>query len=197
MATTIEDGTGKGYQTKVDQTNRLEVRAVTEDSRLEGAFNGDTFVIGTPFLTQTGATANGLIYFKFNEDVSLFAKSFSSQARYTTGGAFQNYLINVYRGVNESSLTGTWLDVTPLNANFGSNNSLDAVVKYGSPTGAGGFVGLTPAFQLAFPINQYNQIDTNLVFPKGVGILLSVVPPTSNTAMPVNFSVTVTKLNFI
>lgn len=197
MATTIEDGTGKGTQAKVDLTNRLEVRAVTEDSRLEGAFNGDTFVIGTPFLTQTGASTNGLLYFQFNENVSLFSKSFSSQARYASGATFDNYLITVYKDVDESLLTGTWVDVTPLNSNFGSNNTLDAVIKYGSPAGAAGFAGLTPVFQLGFPVNQYNQIDTNLVFPKGTGVLLAVTPPTGNVSMPVNFSVTVTKLNYI
>lgn len=197
MATIIEDGTGKGFQTRVDQTNRLEVRAVTEDSQLEGAIDGNTYVLGTPFLTQTGTSANGLLYFKPEEDVSLFAKTFSSQARYASGATFNNYLINVYKNVSESSLTGTWVNVTPLNTNFGSSNELSGTFKYGAPSGAGGFVGLTPAFQLAFPVNVYNQIQTNLIFPKGVGILLAVTPPDGNTAMPINFSVTLTKLNYI
>lgn len=194
MATVIEDGTGKGYSVKVDQTNRLEVRAVTEDSALEGSILGDTFVLGTPFLTQTGETANGLLYFKPEEDVALFAKTFSSQARYVSGATIQNYVINVYKNISESSLTGVWVDISPLNTNFGSSNELSGVFKYGSPTGAAGFSGL-PAFQLGFPVNVYNQISTNLIFPKGVGILLSVTPPTGNVAMPVNFSVTLTKLN--
>ena len=193
MATTIEDGSGKGFSAKVDSTNKLTVRATTEDSQLEGTFTGDTYVIGTPFLTQTSDTANGLIYFKNEEDVLLYAKTFSSQARYSTGGSFSNYLINVYTGVSESELSGTWVDFTPLNTNFGSSNTLSGTYKYGSPAGATGFSGL-PAFQLAFPINQYNQIVANLAFPKGSGILLSVTPPTGNTSMPVNFSITVTKL---
>lgn len=196
MSNFIQDGTGKGYLAKIDMTNRLETRSVVEDSTLEGVIDGNSYVIGTPFLTQISGTENGLLYFKFNEDVSLFAKTFSTQARYTTGGAFNNYLINVYKDVDESSLTGTWSNISPLNVNFGSSNQLASVVKYGSPAGAAGFSG-APAFQLGFPINIYNQIQSNLVFPKGVGILLSVVPPTSNTAMPVNFSVTVTKLNYI
>ena len=197
MATIIEDGTGKGFATKVDITNRLGVRGVVEDSQIEGAINGDTYVIGTPFLTQTGDTANGVLYFKFEEDVSLFSKSFSSQARWASGATFQNYLVNVYQNVNESSLTGTWVDFNPLNTNFGSSNSLDGTFKYGSPTGAGGFTGLTPVFQLAFPVNVYNQISANLVFPKGVGILLSITPPSGNVQMPVSFSLTVTKLSNI
>ena len=197
MATIIQDGTGKGFQAKIDDTNRLYVRSVVEDGQLEGTINGDTFVIGTPFLTQTGDTANGLLYFKSNEDVQLFAKTFSSQGRYTSGGTFNNFLINVYSNVSESSLTGTWVDFTPLNTNFGNSNLLDGTFKYGAPSGAGGFSALTPSFQLAFPINVYNQIATNLSFPKGIGILLSVTPPTSNTAMPISFSITVTKLKNI
>lgn len=194
MATVIQDGTGKGFQAKVDDTNRLEVRSVTQDATLEGAIDGDTYTLGTPFLTQTGDTANGLLYFNSGEDVSLFTKTFSSQARYTSGGTFSNYLINVYKNVSESSLTGTWVDVTPLNLNFASSNQLSGTFKYGSPAGAGGFSALTPSFQLAFPVNVYNQIETNLIFPKGVGVLLSVTPPTSNVAMPVSFSITLTKL---
>lgn len=197
MATIIEDGTGKGFQTKVDNTNRLEVRAIVEDSQLEGAVKGDTYVVGTPFLTQINDSANGVLYFKFEEDVEVFGKTFSSQGRYTSGGTFQNYLVNIYEGVNESSLTGTWVNFTPLNTNFGSSNELEGVFKYGSPAGAGGFSGLTPTFQLAFPINVYNQIQSNLVFPKGTGLLVVVTPPTGNVAMPVSFSLTVTKLNNI
>lgn len=197
MATTIQDGTGKGFQAKVDGTNRIEVRAVVEDSTLEGAIDGETFIVGTPFLTQTGSSANGLLYFNPNENVSLFAKSFSSQARYASGATFDNYLINVYTDVSESLLTGTWVDFTPFNANIGSSNELSGTFKYGSPTGAGVFVGLTPSFQLAFPVNVYNQIFTNLIFPKGVGILLVITPPTGNVSMPINFTVTISKLNFI
>lgn len=197
MATTIEDGSGKGYSTKVDQTNRLEVRAVTEDSALEGSIEGNTYVLGTPFLTQTGTSANGLLYFKPEEDVSLFAKTFSSQARYASGATIQNYVINVYKNVSESSLTGTWVNVTPLNTNFGSSNELEGTFKYGAPSGAGGFTGLTPSFQLGFPVNVYNQISSNLIFPKGVGVLLAVTPPTGNVEMPVSFSITLTKLNYI
>lgn len=197
MATSIQDGTGKGFQTKVDETNRLEVRGIIEDSILEGCIAGDTYALGTPFLTQTGDTANGVLYFKFDEDVSLFAKTFSSQARWASGATFQNYIINVYKGVDESSLTGTWVDFNPLNTNFGSSNELSGTFKYGAPSGAGGFTGLTPSFQLAFPVNVYNQIQTNLIFPKGVGILLACTPPSGNVQMPVSFTTTVTKLNFI
>jgi hypothetical protein len=197
MATTIQDGTGKGFQVKVDATNRLEVRSVVEDSTLEGTVEGNTYVVGTPFLTQTSSSANGLLYFKPEENVSLFAKTFSAQARWASGATFDNFLINVYKDVDDSLLTGTWVDFTPLNVNFGNSNELAGVFKYGSPTGAGGFSALTPSFQLAFPVNVYNQIQSNLIFPKGVGVLLAVTPPAGNVAMPVGFSITLTKLNYI
>lgn len=193
MATTIEDGTGKGYSVKVDDSNRLEVRSIVEEGRIEGAANGDTFIIGSPFLTQTSAAENGLLYFQINEDTDYYATTFSSQARYTTGGTFDNYLITVYKNIPLASLAGTWVDVTPFNTNFGSSNSLSGTFKYGSPAGATGFSG-TPIIQLGFPVNQYNQIITSLIFPKGVSLLLTVTPPTGNTAMPVNFTTTVSKL---
>lgn len=193
MATTIEDGTGKGYSAKVDDTNRLEVRAVVEEGRVAGAANGDTYIIGSPFLTQTAETENGLLYFQIDEEADYYATTFSSQARYATSASFDNYLIQVYEGIQPSALTGTWVNVTPFNGNLGSSNSLSGTFKYGAPSGATGFSG-TPSFQLAFPVNNYNQILTSLVFTKGTAVLLTVTPPTGNTAMPVNFSITVSKL---
>jgi hypothetical protein len=193
MGFQILDGTGTARKAQVDDTNRLEVRGVVENGRVEGAANGETYVIGSPILTQTGATENGLLYMQFNEDVEFFATTFSSQARFTTGGTFQNYLIQAYTGIEPADLTGTWVDTTPLNTNFGSSNTLNGTFKYGSPAGATGFSG-SPIIQLPFPINTFNQIDTALVFPKGSTLLLTVTPPTSNTSMPVNFNITVTKL---
>lgn len=193
MATILQDGTGKSFQAKVDNTNRLEIRGIVEEGRVEGAANGETFIVGTPFLTQTSATENGLLYFRLDEDDDYYATTFSSQARFTTGGTFANYLIQVYKNIPESALGGTWVNFTPLNANLGSSNTIDGTFKYGAPTGATGFSG-TPIFQLAFPVNDNNQVLTSLVFPKGVSLLLTVTPPTSNTAMPINFSITLSKL---
>lgn len=193
MGFQIQDGKGTSVKAQVDDTNRLEVRSIAESGQIEGASNGETFAIGTPFLTQTAATENGLLYFSLNEDENYYATTFSSQARFTTGGTTSNYLIQVYKNIAATSLTGTWVDFTPLNTNFGSSNTLSGTFKYGSPAGATGFSG-TPIFQLGFPINVYNQIQTTLVFPKGIPLLLTVTPPASNTSMPVNFTVTISKL---
>lgn len=193
MGFEIKDGTGTNLKVKVDDTNKLRIRGVVEEGRVDGAATGDTYVIGSPILTQTAATENGLLYFQFNEDVEFYATTFSSQARFTTGGTFSNYLIQAYRGIQPSALTGTWVDTTPLNTNFGSSNTLAGTFKYGSPAGATGFSG-TPIIQLPFPINAINQISTALVFPKGSSLLITVTPPTSNTSMPVNFNITVSKL---
>lgn len=193
MGFDIQDGTGQGWNAKVDDTNRLEVRGIIEEGRVEGSANGETFIIGSPFLTQTAATENGLLYFQFDEDATFYTTTFSSQGRYTTGGTFNNYLIQAYSGIQPSALTGTWVDTTPLNLNIGSSRSLAGTFKWGSPAGATGFSG-TPIVQLGFPINQFNQINTALVFPKGSSLLLTVTPPTSNTSMPVNFNITVSKL---
>lgn len=193
MGFQILDGTGTARKAQVDDTNRLQIRGVVEDGRVEGAANGTTYVIGSPILTQVSSSENGLLYIKFNEDTDYFATTFSSQARFTTGGDFENYLIQAYTDIQPTDLTGTWVDTTPLNTNFGSSNTLDGTFKWGSPAGATGFSG-SPIIQLPFPINQFNQVATALVFPKGSTLLLTVTPPTNNTAMPVNFNITVTEL---
>lgn len=197
MATTIQDGTGFGFQTQVDNTNRLRTRSISEDTRIEGAFNGDTYIIGSPFVNITGSTGvvpYGLLYFKHTENVSLFTRTFSSQARYASGSTIQNYLIVAYKDIDDSLLDSNWTSFTPLNANFGSSNELAGVFKYGQVGGSfGSWTGLTPSFVLGFPVNVYNQIESSLVFPKGVGVLLAVIPPVGSTTMPVSFTITVTK----
>ena len=193
MGFEIKDGTGTSFKAKIDDTNRLDVRGVVEEGRVEGAANGETYIIGSPLLTQTGATENGLLYFQFDEDSEFYATTFSAQARFTDSGSFNNFLIQAYRDIPVSSLTGTWVDFTPLNTNFGSSNELAGTFKYGSPAGATGFTG-TPIIQLPFPINVFNQVNTALIFPKGSSLLLTVVPPTNNISMPVNFNITVSKL---
>ena len=199
MATTIQDGTGKGYQAKVDESNRLNTRSITEDAQLEATVNGDTYFVGSPFVTQTGSSINGLLYFNSNEEVELFAKTFSTQSRYSSGATFDNYLLFIYSDIQESTLTGTWTDFTPLNLNFGSSNTLSGTYKYGSASGASfSTIGtVQPKIQLAFPVNVYNQIVTNLIIPKGVGIIAMVVPPTGNTAMPVQFGLALSRLTNI
>jgi hypothetical protein len=80
--------------------------------------------------------------------------------------------------------------------NFGSSQTLSGTFKYGSPAGATGFSG-TPKIQLGFPVNVYNQISTNLILQKGQAVLLTVTPPTSNTAMPVNFGLSMAPLKYL
>ena len=45
MATILQDGTGKGFQAKVDNTNRLETRGIMEEGRVEGAANGELLLL--------------------------------------------------------------------------------------------------------------------------------------------------------
>ena len=57
MSEIILDGTGFGYTAKVDNTNRLDVRSVTEPAIVEAAENGDAYFITSGSITLTN-TAN-------------------------------------------------------------------------------------------------------------------------------------------
>lgn len=69
----LEDGTGTGYQVKVDSTNRLEARSIAESEAEKSAFEGNAYNINTGFIAFTGDGT--LIYVYNDEDRDIFIES--------------------------------------------------------------------------------------------------------------------------
>ena len=64
MATTIEDGSGKGFSVQVDEDLKLRTRSVTESEFDKSTADGNAFNINTFFVTVTGSTETPLLYIK-------------------------------------------------------------------------------------------------------------------------------------
>lgn len=181
MGFEITDGTGKGNSAGVDVTGRLLTRSITESIFQNAAEEGEAFFIGTPLITATTANESALIYIKNNENSPLILGSFFLIAE-NSNATVQMFRVNWYK--NPTSITGGTSTVA-LNQNFGSSETLDADIEYGAE--ASGIVGGTLSATLSFPIGQFNQFDANLVLEKGSSVVISVVPPSGNTGMPVQF----------
>lgn len=181
MGFEITDGTGNGNSAGVDNTGRLLTRSITEDIFQNSAEKGEAYFIGTPLITASTANESALIYIKNNEDSTLILGSFFLIAE-NSNATVQMFRINWYK--NPTSITGGTSTVA-LNQNFGSSQTLDADIEYGAEASA--IVGGTLSATLSFPIGVFNEISANLVLEKGSSVVISVVPPSGNTGMPVQF----------
>lgn len=182
MAEQILDGTGQGYRAKVDNENRLLTSGINKEIFEYKAEEGDAFFIGTPLITLTTATESAIFYLKNNEDTPILLGDFFLIAEATTGGSPAMFRVNWYKNSTSiSSATST----TALNQNFGSSDTLDATVQYGAQGSA--VTGGSLVASLSFPISRFNSLPANLVLEKGSSFVISIVPPTGNTSMPVQF----------
>lgn len=182
MAEQILDGTGKGYRAKVDDENRLLTSGINKDIFQFKAETGDAFFIGTPLITLTTATESAIFYLKNNEDGPILLGDFFLIAEATTGGSPSMFRVNWYKNPTSiSSATAT----TPLNQNFGSSDTLGVVAQYGAQGST--ITGGSQVATLSFPISEFNTIPANLVLEKGSSFVVSILPPTGNTSMPVQF----------
>ncbi len=66
MATTIEDGTGKGFSAGVDSENRLLVRTINETEFDHATRKGNAYNINTLFFSVTDSVERPLLYVKNN-----------------------------------------------------------------------------------------------------------------------------------
>ena len=189
MGFEITDGTGNGNSAGVDNTGRLLTRSITEDIFQNAAEEGEAYFIGTPLITASTANESALIYIKNNEDSPLILGSFFLIAE-NSNATVQMFRINWYK--NPTSITGGTSTVA-LNQNFGSSQTLDADIEYGAEASA--IVGGTLSATLSFPIGVFNEISANLVLEKGSSVVISVVPPSGNTGMPVQFGTRSIKYN--
>lgn len=182
MAEQILDGTGQGYRAKVDSENRLLTSGINKDIFEFKAEMSDAFFIGTPLVNLTTATESAIFYCKNNEDGAILLGDFFLIAEATTGGSPSMFRVNWYK--NPTSISSATATV-PLNQNFGSSDLLNATVQYGAQgsTVTGGSLVAT----LSFPISRFNSLPANLVLEKGSSFVVSIVPPTGNTSMPVQF----------
>lgn len=126
----IEDGTGLGFQTRVDENNRLHVHAVNVTEVVHAAEQGLAYNLNTGVIA--GVTGNAtLVYLKNNETRDFVI---SAIAVGNDGGATYNTrpLITVVRNPTGGDLIS---DQTPVDMNqnrdFGSSRALSADVYKG------------------------------------------------------------------
>jgi hypothetical protein len=173
----ISDGSGAGFEAKVDSTNRLLTEAVALNIREEAVLLGNSYEIGT-LLTITVATETAVLYVKNNGSSTLVIDSFEFSGTASTGGSGNTLLLTLYTGATMTNGTAS----AAVNANFASALVLDADVESGNgstSTVSGGTV--FGASYIAFA--GQSVFNGPWAVPRGSSFVMTATPPTGNTSM--------------
>ena len=182
MATTIEDGTGSGFSVKVDGENRLFSRSITESEFDHAVRKGLSFNVNTEFLTITGSSETPIMYLKSNEDRDVVLSAWFIGTDNASGTPSRNGLMRVYFNPTAGSIISSGTDVTPVNRQGGSSNTIDLDVKAGGDGfTATGFNPTSVLFQTQGS-NARTFGNVQLALKKGSSIVVTYLP---NGAQPV------------
>jgi hypothetical protein len=171
----IDDGTGKGYQAKVDNTNKIEIHGVSITEAIEAVEVGDAYSINTGVIGLTNSTASGVLYVKNNEDRDLEIDAIAVGIG-SAGTVTESSLISVIKNPTSVSFS-TDVDMKT-NRNFGSSQEL-TVDAYKGAQGATVTGGTQLAiFYQAKGGRLFAPID--LTIPKGNSIAITIDTNTSS-----------------
>ena len=144
MATTIEDGSGRGFSVQVDNELKLRTRSVTESEFDKSTADGNAFNINTFFLTVTGSTETPLLYIKNNEDEDLVVAAWFIGTDNSAGSSTRLSLLQVYPNVTTGTIITSGNDVEAVNRAIGSSETLNADIKSGGDGFTASVAGITP-----------------------------------------------------
>ena len=182
MATTIEDGTGRGFSAKVDSENRFFSRAITETEFDHAVRKGLSFNVNTEFLTITGSSETPIMYLKSNEDLDVVLAAWFIGTDNASGTPSRSGLMRVYFNPTAGSIISSGTDVTPVNRQGGSSNTIDLDVK----SGGDGFTvtgfNSTPILYQTQGASARTFGNVQLALKKGSSVVVTYLP---NGAQPV------------
>lgn len=183
MSNTITDGTGGGYNAKVDAENRLHTHAYTVTINQSAALRGDTYTTSTGIINLTSASESALFYIKNTgaDDILVFEQFLILGT--STGGSGSPTITYYTNADATSSIVTSARDITPSNRRLASSNVLASDVYYGAEADTA--VAGSGAVE-AFVTNGFFN-TAPFVIPKGVNMLISITPAAGNTSQDFSF----------
>ncbi len=123
----VQDGTGKGYEAKVDDEGQLHTRSQMHKEARHHAETGNNFLIVSGYVTSSASADQfaSILYFKND---STTKNVYVGQIRSCTEVAAKWRLYQNPTSISNST------SITPLNTNFSSAVTLDGTAEYGSST---------------------------------------------------------------
>lgn len=185
----LQDGTGRGFAARVDDSNRLVTLSETITVREVGVIKGDAayfFTIGLANLTSANESA--LLYIKNTKTDSVFLmeKIYVSMGN-AVGSPGGDVLFKVYPNPTSGSLLTAGAPIIGSNANFGSSVPAQAVALAGAEGKT--IASDDPAILLVLHDRFYRTIEFSGALPNGNAMGISIQPPFGNVLMNVSLIV--------
>ena len=181
----ISDGTGKGYQAKVDNLNRLHTHGTVRTEEEFGAIAGQTYNVNTATISLTSSNESAVLYFKNDSNEDIFISNIGFLLGNSTGGAG-----DIHITVLKNPTAGTIIDnalpaPVEVNKNFGSSLELTADAFKGAEGHT--FTDGSIAYRslLASAARTYVIATGNIVLTRGKSIGVKITPQAGNTAMDI------------
>jgi len=158
----FEDGKGSGYKARVDSTNRLHTRSISEPEEVHVSALGDTYNINTGSISFSAAGT--MLYIKNNEDVVLVVKTIV--VGLGAGTLSDSAVITISKNPTGGDLIS---DATAVsmnqNRNIGSSKTLSATVYKGKS--AGTLTGQTDIGIIYATASSRAAVELNISIQKG------------------------------
>lgn len=181
MSETIKDGTGTGYLAKVNSSNQLNTRSISENEEVYANINGNAYNLNTGIVTLTSAAETTLFYFKNNEDDSFIITGVVIGIWASDGDGLDMESTFVRNPTTGDIITNANAVAINSNRNYGNTNTLNA----NAYVGATGETKVNGDDHILVRVSEESRsfISINEVIPEGSSFAVNITPPTSNTAM--------------
>jgi hypothetical protein len=131
MGFPILDGTGDGFEAKVDKDFRLHTQAVSRTELTQSILKGDGYNLSTGVVTLTSTTESALGYVKNEGDEPLVFSEILVIINPSSGGT-GNGIIRIKRNPTAGTIiTNADTNVTAANRNFASSKTIDGIIYKG------------------------------------------------------------------
>lgn len=184
MSTTIQDGTGGNYRTKVDSANRLHVDSLMETAYQTAAEDGRAFNINDYDKTLSAITGEqAVLYIKNNGSKPMnLINLFGGFWDYTAGSS-STYLVRVYQNPTGGTLISDANSIEIANRAAGAIDTFDNdIIVYGASAGGKTF-GTVPTVPNAFLIQGagrlFASIDLSIPVGQAYGITIETTGGTA------------------
>ena len=176
----IEDGTGKGYQAKVDSENRIQSFATSISESQEKTIVGNAFTVGTSMpIDLTGTTESAVLFFDNNGDDDIVVTNIFVLVSGTTAPVG----VSIVRNPNAITPDTGTKGGSVTNSNFGSSNLPNITVIDGEE---GATFQENNIWNYYFIETAYFSALGPFVLSKGSNFGVGVTQPSNNISMNIN-----------
>lgn len=182
----VEDGSGSGFNAKVNANNRLYISGIAETRQEAATEIGDSYHVLTGMVTLTSANQSAMMYFKNESDVDFRIKDVIGGGGIATGATMEDvFIMELIRNPS----TGTIVDdetaaTIRCNRNFGSSKLIqDTALVYKGAEAKTFTNGTSHFLVIARTAGHFTQL-VDEVIPKGKSLGILITPPSGNTSFP-------------